>query len=412
MEIKLIIPQDFHTANENAAPPLQFEPFYNLGDIDFIHLKRGDSLSIIPEADLYGISAYTSDFRMANIIASYLRSRDGTSRIAIGGSHASYRPQEIPYIYDYVVVGNGEDFIRNALQGKLPKERVITGGERITTFHPDSYKHFAPYNPNYHRGSTSSYTLRTSFGCYWNCHFCACLLNRQVLFREASEVKKQVDFLYDKGVRNLRIIDEIFTEHPEFETLCEYFRPFSWVAQTRMNLLTEPKARQMKECGCDIVQVGVESFNEDVRRKLNKRLSQKQLWESAKIAHDAGLKLNGYIMLGTPYDTIETIQETVDIGKNLLNSFQLRPDIFCPLPGTDIGDNPEKHNFRILTTDYEYYSTICFQNIHGRLVGVPEHIKDIDAYEKVLRGALYELNTPIIKKVLDNPITDWYDMYL
>ena len=412
MEIKLIIPQEFYIANEMASPPLQFEPFYNLDDIEFIHLKRGDSLSNIPEADLYGISAYTTDIKMANIIATHLRSRDGVSKIAIGGAHASYRTAEISSLYDYVIVGNGENFIRDALNGKLPQSRVVTGGERIRTFHPRSYKWFAPYNPNYHRGSTSSYTLRTSFGCYWNCYFCACLLNRKVLFRESSEVKNQLDFLYDNGIRNLRVIDEIFTAHPEFELLCEMFQPFEWVAQTRLDLLTKNKAEMMKKNGCEVVQVGIESFSEEIRRNLNKRLTKRQLVNGLKIASDAGLRVYGFIMLGTPHDTFDTIKETVDTGRKLLNGNELRPDLFCPLPGTAIGDNPEKHNFRILTKDYEYYSVLCFQNTHGRLVGVPNHIKDIDSWEKLLRDTLYELNTSIIRKILDNPITDWHDNYM
>jgi radical SAM superfamily enzyme YgiQ (UPF0313 family) len=411
MDITLIIPQHFYIANEAASPPLQFEPFYNIADIDFIHLKRGMSLDSIPMSDIYGISAYTVDIKMADIIAKYLKQRQPKGKIVIGGSHATYRTSEIDDIYDYIVVGTGEGFINDIVSGNLPNNRIVIGKSRITTYNQRSYRHFEPYNPNYHRGSDKSYTLRTSLGCYWDCHFCARTNNRNVLFRKVKDIEKQLVFLYDKGIRNLRVIDEICTQHPDFMTLCELFRPFKWSSQTRIDLLTDAKARAMAENGCDVLQVGIESFDEGVRTKLNKKLSDKKLYRGIEIATDNGLKLYCFIMLGTPFDTIDTIKETMDTGHELLTNHELRPDIFCPLPGTAIGDNPEKYNWRMLTYEYEYYSVLCFQNIHGKLVGVPKHVKDIDMWEKLLRYALYELNTPLIKNLLDNPITDWHDGY-
>ncbi len=410
MEITLIVPQNFYIFNENAAPPLQFEPFYNYGDIDFIHLKRGDSLNIIPEAELYGISAYTVDIKMADIIARFLKNRDDKCKVVIGGSHATYRSNEIDDIYDYVVVGNGEDFISSVIDGRLSNKRIHVSDNRNMSFNQRSFRHFAPYNPNYHRGSVASYSLRTSYGCYWNCNFCA-QLNSRVLFRDVDEIENQLLFLHKHGVRNLRVIDEIFTEHPKLEIICQLFESFEWVVQTRIDRLTNDKAEVMGKYGCSTVQVGLESFSSEVRDKLNKRLPDNKLRDGIKAARDNGLKLYCYIMLGTPFDTYDTIRQTVDIGRELLNGDELRPDIFCPLPGTAIGDNPDRYNLRMLTSNYEYYSVLCFQNTHGQLVSVPKHIKDVQRWEKTLRDVLYELNTPVIQNVLDNPITDWHDNY-
>lgn len=408
MEFKLIVPPNFYIANEGACPPLQFEPFYNCTDIDFIHLKRGDALESIPEAELYGISAYTADIRISDIIAKFLKDRDNKCKIAIGGWHATFRSSEITDNYDFVVVGNGEDFIERIIEDNLPADRICIGSGKKIEFNPRSFKHFARYNPNYHRGSTTSYTLRTSFGCYWQCDFCVGS-NRNVLFRDIKDIIFQLSYLYQHEVRNLRIIDEIFTEHPNFTTICALFRPFTWIAQTRLDLLTKEKASIMRKNGCTGIQVGIESFENEVRKKLNKQLSNKQLRTSIKIAKDNDLKLYCFLMLGTPFDTWDTIQKTVEMGQDLQDSSELRPLIFCPFPGTRIGDYPERYNLNILTNEYEYYSTIPFQNCNGRLVSVPGHIRDTSAWESLLRQALYELNTPLIKSILDNPIKEWYE---
>lgn len=405
MEIKLIIPPNFYIANENASPPLQFEPFYNYADIDFIHLKRSDALDAIPESELYGISAYTTDIKMADIIARFLKDRDKNCKVAIGGHHATYRSNELSGIYDYVIVGNGEGFINRVVNDNLPSERLYIGEGRNAKFDQRSFRHFAPYNPNFHRGYTASYTLRTSFGCYWNCAFCN---NRGVFLREVDEIESQLSFLSEQGVSNLRIIDEVFTEHPHFEAICRLFSSFEWIAQTRLDKLSTEKARIMSDNGCAIVQVGVESFNSAVRQKLNKQLTSRNLWKGIEIAEDCGLKLHIFIMVGTPYDTYDTLKRTVAKGRNLKDGVEIRPQIFCPFPGSAMGDNPGQYNMRMLTNEYEYFTTLPFQNQHGRLVAVPKHIHDADKWEAALRDFLYELNTPRIRHALDNPLTAWH----
>lgn len=405
MEIKLIIPPNFYIADENASPPLQFEPFYNITDLDFIHLKRGDNLELIPKADIYGISAYTVDIKMADIIAHFLKHRDPKCKIAIGGSHATYRQKEISDIYDFVIVGKGESFIERVIQDKLPTDRIYVGSSRRSEFSISSFKHFSKYTPSF-----GSYILRTSYGCDWNCNFCAGA-NDGMIFRAVDDVEKQLSFLFLKGIYELRIIDETMTAHPNFESLCKMLQPFKWIVQTRLDLLTDQNVQLMKHSGCVGVQVGIESFSNEVRQKLNKCLSDKVLKKGISIAQENDLKLYGFIMLGTPFDNNDTIKQTVDAGYDFMSSGNdLRPSIFCPLPGTMIGEHPDKYNLRILTTEYEYYSTIPFQNVHGRIVAIPYHVLHISSWEKVLWHALYILSPDKIREVLDNPIKKWHEI--
>ncbi|MBC8233054.1 B12-binding domain-containing radical SAM protein [bacterium] len=408
MEIKLIIPPNFYIADETASPPLQFEPFYNYADIDFVHLQRGDSFDTIPEAEMYGISAYTPDIKVSNQIARFLKLRDPKCKIAIGGYHATYQTADIDDIYDYVVVGHGEKFIENIVNDTLLEDRYFIDSSKRIEYNKRAYKHFARYNPCHHYENSKGYTIRTSYGCYWNCRFC--VSHNGVLFRKAAEIERQLDFLRENGVGNIRIIDDIFTEHPEFPELCKLLSDFKWMAQTRIERLADENVKRMTESGCYGFQVGIESFDSQVREKLNKKLTDKQIRDGMAITKNYGLDLYCFIILGTPFDTTETIKSTV--GKcNYYSGVAFRPLIFCPFPGTAIGDNPSKYNTRLLTKQYEYYTTIPFQNIHGRVVSVPNHVQDVDSWETLLRKSLYELNTPIVKGILDNPLTEWHTNY-
>jgi radical SAM superfamily enzyme YgiQ (UPF0313 family) len=404
MDIKLIIPPNFYVADEMGIPPLQYEPFYHFAakyntDIDIIHLKRGDSLSIIPESEMYGMSVYTQDVPIAEVIAYHILRGGMTRKIAVGGYHPSARPKEMSSLYDYVVVGPGEPFIMDVLANNLPDERVVTNTVRWSRFNALSHDHFELY-------FKEAYTIRLSYGCYLDCNFC---VKRPVIFRDLDDIHYQLDFLANKGIKRLRVIDDICTQHPHFNTICRLLSEFEWSTQTRLNLLTQEKAVMMKNNGCEMVQVGIESFDEGVRNRLNKKLPNKKLYEGIHHARDNGLKLQAFLMFGTPFDTEDTIKYSLMVSKKYLLDGEARPQVFVPYPGTAIGDDPGAYNLRLLTTEPQYYSTIPFQNTHGRIVCVPSHVKDVDAWERILRETIYELTS--YKEVIDNPIDNWHTDY-
>jgi hypothetical protein len=293
----------------------------------------------------------------------------------------------------------------------LPLQGGDTSPTENTEWDEKSFRHFIKYNPNYHRHAESSYTIRTSYGCLWRCLFCANRKWNGIKFRSVSDIERQLNYLSSNGVRNLRVIDEVFTAHPEFEALCELFSSFEWNAQDRLDMLTGQKCAVLKKNGCKRVQVGIESFDEEIRRKLNKRLSDVEIANGIRNAVEVGLQLDAFIMLGLPYDTEYTIRRTVDKALEFFGREHVRPDIFVPYAGTAIGDAPEKHNLRMLTTDSLYFSTFAFQNMYGRIVAVPKHEADVGEWEKLLFETLYELSPDIVRKTLDQPIKDWYTDY-
>lgn len=405
--MKFIVPPNFYLVHEDACPPLQLEPFYNYIEADIVHLKRGQSLETIPEDDFYGITAYTEDYPMAKIIARFLKHRNPNCQVVLGGCHVTYKLEDIDReIFDHVVSGNGEWFF-----SKTPIEH----SHQEVQWDSRSFEHFTRYNPNYHRHAMKSYTLRTSFGCYWKCYFCANVKWRctKVQFREIGELGRQLDFLKEHGIQNLRVIDEIFTCHPQFETICKMLKGFSWNIQDRIDQLTPEKCKILKENGCNRVQIGIESFDENIRQKLNKCLLNQHIENGIKYALDEDLRLETFLMLGVPYDTEDSIKFNRDKAIELFGYENIRSDIFVPYVGSVIGDNPETHNLRILTVDPKYYSTFAFQNVHGRLVSVPQQITNVGKWEQLLFDTLYELAPQLIRDILNDPIKEWYtdEMY-
>jgi radical SAM superfamily enzyme YgiQ (UPF0313 family) len=122
------------------------------------------------DCDLVAISTFSAQIFEAYALADRLRSRG--VKVAIGGLHATARPEEAIDHADYVIAGEGEhvwpEVVRAAERGEgqcifraadfppidvkeLPVPRYDLLGDR-------------PYN---------RFTVQTTRGCPWKCEFCA-----------------------------------------------------------------------------------------------------------------------------------------------------------------------------------------------------------------------------------------------
>ena len=119
------------------------------------------------EADLVGITAFTSNINRAYELAEIYREKK--IKVIFGGIHASMLPEEVLQHGDSVVVGEVEgiwekvirDFENNALQPKYKGPQVDLSQSKILPrrdlIHPD-------YLWN---------SIQTSRGCPFSCYFCS-----------------------------------------------------------------------------------------------------------------------------------------------------------------------------------------------------------------------------------------------
>ncbi len=87
---------------------------------------------------------------------------------------------------------------------------------------------------------------------------------------------------------------------------------------------------------------------------LNKNLKAAATLETVRLAHDAGLKVLGWFIVGFPGETWETLEETVKfINEAHFDKVVVYPLI--PYPGTDVWNNAEKYGIKILDKDFSHY---------------------------------------------------------
>lgn len=89
---------------------------------------------------------------------------------------------------------------------------------------------------------------------------------------------------------------------------------------------------------CILVRMGLETGNEEYRRKvLNKRITNKQLFDGTAILRKYGIRYSMAMMFGLPGETLDLAWETIDMAKQLSAKDSVHAvNIFKPFPGLDI----------------------------------------------------------------------------
>jgi radical SAM superfamily enzyme YgiQ (UPF0313 family) len=92
-------------------------------------------------------------------------------------------------------------------------------------------------------------------------------------------------------------------------------------------------ARMMKEAGCSMVYMGVESGSPEILRNLNKRIKIEEVINAFDVTRQAGLRRCACFMIGAPGETAETVQDSIDLAR-LIRPDRVSLNIVTPYPGT------------------------------------------------------------------------------
>lgn len=80
----------------------------------------------------------------------------------------------------------------------------------------------------------------------------------------------------------------------------------------------------MARSGCEQVALGFESGNEQVLRTMNKRFSLAEVREASETFSDYGIRQMGFLLLGSPGETRQSVQESLTFADSLkLNALKI-----------------------------------------------------------------------------------------
>ena len=329
--------------------------------------------------DLVGITAKTFNIRSAYEVARMVKERSNSVPVVLGGPHASALVEhtfaECPDI-DAIVRGEGEETMleicrRLAAGYKTAPDRftdiaglsfVGSGGEvvhnedrkPITDLDslpwPDyslyDLKQFGRTYDRFAGRFEAELSVFASRGCPFRCTFCMPQLERRWRYRSPQNVVGEIQrSLRRYGIRRFCFNDSTFgIDRRWFREFCALLRganlhrQIHWVFETRTDLADAERFTDAVSAGASMVMFGVESGNDMVLSKNGKGVTKADTYSAVVAARKAGVPaISGSFILGLPYETRQTLQETLDLIAELRLEY-LGANIVSVYPGTELWD--------------------------------------------------------------------------
>lgn len=371
---------------------------------------------------LYGQNPNSGTTSMigAIAIATALKEAGFGAPIAFAGSHVSALPKEVLACegVDLVLLNEGVYALLNLLRSDLaadiksingigykekdgrvarlilnPPEQLVPQG-RMDIDLPGYAWDLLPYNEKpldlyrshfwhaefSHEKRTPFAAIYTSLGCQFGCDFCMINIinrvdngddinashSRGMRFWSPAWVKREMAKLAALGVRTLRISDEMFflnRRHylPVLESCIAEEFGFNMWTYSRVDTVRPAVLETFKKAGVNWLALGIEAGNQLVRQEVSKGSFQEiNIRDICRTIRASDINVISNYIFGFPDDTIETMQQTLDLALEL-NTEMANMYPCQALPGSPMHHIAKRNGWR-LPESYEGYAFLSYES--------------------------------------------------
>lgn len=210
-----------------------------------------------------------------------------------------------------------------------------------------------------------SASVITSRGCPFNCIFCNPIY-KDVRRRSVVNVCDEIELIITRSdISHIEFFDETFNLDIEWllnfcnEIIKRHLR-ISWRARCRVGLFDKEIIKKMKQAGCNIISLGVESANEQTLRFLKKGFSLQQVKDTIGLIKDEGIDLHGWFILGIPTESEAEARNTINFAKKENFDFALF-SILTPMPKSELQEIAIRNRWMAFEQQHDY-SNFLHQN--------------------------------------------------
>ena len=245
----------------------------------------------------------------------------------------------------------------------------------------DNYR-TSSWHANYHDSERSPFaSIYTSLGCVYRCEFCMInIINRNNNDLDASSrdfssfrfwspefTIKQLDYLAEKGVKQLKIADEMWVLRPKhFLKLCDLIIErdygFNIWAYTRIDTVKPQYLEKLKRAGVNWLAPGIEAGNQTIRQEITKgRFQEVDIREIIHSIRSFDINVGANYIFGLGHDTWDTMQETLNLAMELNTE---NANFYCAtaLPGSPLYQRLKKDGWK-LPERYEEFGFLSREHV-------------------------------------------------
>ncbi len=317
--------------------------------------------------DLVIVSASSFDIDVADEYVKGLRQRQNPPviiGIGQGFYHHRDRAPELTANYDAILLAEPEEEFftlfdrmqRGDAGWKADYRKAFDEGKQFLVEEPDRLA-FPSYTPEELAAYQSIFPvtvprkvvwgyLIATRGCPHNCMFCSEVMRvstgKRLRSRSAASVADEMEHLAKQGVNICSFQDDSFSAHRQFmQSLCEELirrkSTMPWMARVRVDELNRDLLVLMKQAGCVMLGIGVESGSERIIKAMQKQGVNRSWHELCRNVfgwtRELGIGTNAYYVIGNPTETKEEIEETIKFALEL-NSDSIQVHFYTPYPGS------------------------------------------------------------------------------
>lgn len=321
------------------------------------------------QPDTVGFSVLTPHYSSFREIASKIKSLDKDIPVIAGGPHPSALPEKTlsePFV-DIVVRGEGEKTM-SALTSALENGTPLSEIAGISFKNGGLISHNVPQKPiedidklpfpARHLLRMDDYkvtNLMSSRGCPYGCVYCFKTDGSKYRMRSPESFVDEIEELVYKYKKNiLNFYDDLFTfNHERVLKICDLILKrkleIKFRINSRIDTVDIEMLKKLKEAGCVSISYGVESGDEGILRKIRKNIRIEDVRKAFQMTRDAGISAVSNFMLGFPWETKNSIKNTIKLGEELFkisveNKYRgkiyspenIYINIVTPYPGTEI----------------------------------------------------------------------------
>jgi anaerobic magnesium-protoporphyrin IX monomethyl ester cyclase len=185
------------------------------------------------------------------------------------------------------------------------------------------------------------FTVITSRGCAYNCKFCKDPGRNRYKEYPLDSIKEQITLIVESyNIKWLTFVDDSFTyNRSRVIDLCNWMIEqkfeFKWTCMTRADVLDVDLIQLMRRAGLEYVIIGVEAGNEEVRKKINKDISNELYINAVSGLRKAGIRVLCSYVLGNIEESYDQMWQTIKFSHKLSSDYAQYYNMIA-LPNTPI----------------------------------------------------------------------------
>lgn len=320
---------------------------------------------IIEKPDVVAFSTYIWNITKTLEICRIIKENHDCT-IVLGGPEVAYRQKDVLMKYDFidfVLSGEGEwtfpDFLDN-MNGDLSlvsglsyrkNGEIITIPEKEYTLTPPS-----PFSDEFFENLNGRISyIETSRGCPYRCAFCLSGRCSPLRFFELERVKSDIIKLSNSGTQTLKFVDRTFNANYKRANEILLFIKDNYGNKIPQNVCFhfEIAGDILKESTLEILssmpkgsvqlEIGMQSFNEDTLKAINRKTDTKKLTRNIKkLIGFNNMHIHIDLIAGLTGEDLESFKNSFNIGYSL-KAHMLQMGFLKLLYGADMRENSEKY---------------------------------------------------------------------